>query len=54
MFSCEYLKNFKNTYFEEHVRKAAFQINWKIDFCTFLCYYNQFSVYDIGTIGLSN
>ena len=45
MFSCEYYEIFKNAYFEEHLRTVTFQINWKIYFCTFLCYYSQFCLW---------
>ena len=27
VFSCDYCENFKNTYFEEHLRKAASDAN---------------------------
>ena len=28
MFSCEIWENFKNTYFEEHLRRAASEMNF--------------------------
>ena len=30
MFSCGYCKNFKNTYFEEHLRTTAFLFNYAL------------------------
>ena len=29
MFSCEYCKNFKNTFFEKHLEVPASEIQWK-------------------------
>ena len=34
VLSCECCENFKNTYFEEHLRTAAFEMEYKITRCS--------------------
>ena len=38
MFSCEYCKIFKNTYFKKHLRTAASELALEID-CLRLCFW---------------
>ena len=42
MFSCDYCEILKNTYFEKHLRTAAFEIEWKC-----------FLIHEIGLIILN-